>query len=53
MFDWSKNGLLKLHAQGLATKMPTKIFSFSKIYLEKWRKEMSVSKFLGEENLLL
>ena len=30
MYDWIKNGLFKLNAQGLARKMPTKILSFSK-----------------------
>jgi hypothetical protein len=52
MCNGSKNRLFKLLAQGLATKIPIKILSFSKNYLKKWRKEMSVSKFYGEVYLL-
>jgi hypothetical protein len=45
MCDGSKNRLVKLFAQGLATKIPTKILSFSKSDPKKWRKKMKVSKF--------
>jgi hypothetical protein len=48
MYDGSKNGLVKVFTQGLATKIPTKILSFSKSDLKKWRKEMKVSNFPGE-----